>query len=300
MRGESWESWAEELALEELFSDDATGTDAADDGLPEQLERNTECHPRKLLGVHTQGQQPPPDAGADCGTCSDGRSEVAAPSLQQRTLRTADKLSKKKFYAVAAGWRVGVFSKSCELRASTDGYKGARAKAFRTRAEAEKFVRKHTDPGVKHKGPAELRRRGSRVLRTEADIHMLVPADPAAMATTRTDAASRWDDPDVVWANAWIESPEPCLTATRSLEPVGDCPDEPAEHPKEWGCLQVVSWVRSRGIPREIAALFEECEVEGEDLLGMEETDLWDVGVTRRSHLIRLAHGIAELNTRFA
>ena len=53
-------------------------------------------------------------------------------------------------------------------------------------------------------------------------------------------------------------------------------------------------------MPGEIAALFEEHELEGEDLLCMEEAELRDVGVTRRSHLIRLLRGIAELNTRFA
>ena len=58
--------------------------------------------------------------------------------------------------------------------------------------------------------------------------------------------------------------------------------------------------VRSRGMPGEIAALFDEHELEGEDLLCMEEAELRDVGVTRRSHLIRLARGIAELKTRFA
>ena len=235
----SWESWAEELALGELFGDEGTGTDAADDGLPEKLERNTECHPRKLLGAHKQPQPPPlPEAGAHCGTRSDSRGDVPAPSLQQEAPRTASKPSKKKFYAVAAGWRVGIFSKSREWRASTDGYKGAKAKAFRTRAEAEEFLRRHTDPGVKHKGPAELRRRGSRILRAEADDY----AADINPATARPGAASLWGEPDDTWASAWVGSPEPSsLTAARPLEPVGDCPDEPAEHPKEWSCSQVVS-----------------------------------------------------------
>ena len=236
----SWESWAEELALGELFGDEGAGTDAADDDLPEKLERNTECHPRKLLGLHKQPPPPPPlpEAGAQCGTRSDSRGDVPAPSLQREAPRTASKPSKKKFYAVAAGWRVGIFSKSREWRASTDGYKGAKAKAFRTRAEAEEFLRRHTDPGVKHKGPAELRRRGSRILRAEADDY----AADINPATARPGAASLWGEPDDAWASAWVGSPEPSsLTAAWSLEPVGDCPDEPAEHPKEWSCSQVVS-----------------------------------------------------------
>lgn len=70
----------------------------------------------------------------------------------------------------------------------------------------------------------------------------------------------------------------------------------PREHPKQWVSSQVVSWVRSRGIPDEVAALFAEHEVEGEDLLCMTRAELREVGVAKMGHLMKLAKGIAELN----
>jgi len=70
----------------------------------------------------------------------------------------------------------------------------------------------------------------------------------------------------------------------------------PREHPKQWVSSQVVSWVRSRGVPDEVAALFAEHEVDGEDLLSMTKTELREVGVTKIGHQIKLVKGIAELN----
>merc|ERR1711988_1964989 len=67
-------------------------------------------------------------------------------------------------------------------------------------------------------------------------------------------------------------------------------------HPKHWVSTQVVSWVRSRGIPDEVAALFGDHEVDGEDLLSMTKTELREVGVNKMGHLMKLAKGIAELN----
>jgi len=70
----------------------------------------------------------------------------------------------------------------------------------------------------------------------------------------------------------------------------------PREHPKQWVSSQVVSWVRSRGVPDEVAALFAEHEVDGDDLLSMTKTELREVGVTKIGHQIKLVKGIAELN----
>jgi len=67
-------------------------------------------------------------------------------------------------------------------------------------------------------------------------------------------------------------------------------------HPKHWVSTQVVSWVRSRGIPDEVAALFGDHEVDGEDLLSMTKTELREVGVNKMGHLMKLTKGIAELN----
>ena len=70
----------------------------------------------------------------------------------------------------------------------------------------------------------------------------------------------------------------------------------PRECPSEWNSSQVVSWVRSRGVPTEVAALFAEHEVDGNDLLSMTKTELREVGVTKMGHLMKLVKGISELN----
>lgn len=70
----------------------------------------------------------------------------------------------------------------------------------------------------------------------------------------------------------------------------------PREHPKQWVSSQVVSWVRSRNVPDEVAALFAEHEVDGDDLLSMTKTELREVGVTKIGHQMKLVKGIAELN----
>jgi hypothetical protein len=70
----------------------------------------------------------------------------------------------------------------------------------------------------------------------------------------------------------------------------------PRELPAQWVSTQVVAWVRSRGIPEDVAALFAEHEVEGEDLLSMTKEELQEVGVTKMGHLKKLIRGITELN----
>lgn len=70
----------------------------------------------------------------------------------------------------------------------------------------------------------------------------------------------------------------------------------PRECPSEWNSSQVVSWVRSRGVPDKVAALFAEHEVDGGDLLSMKKTELREVGVTKMGHVMKLVKGIAELN----
>jgi len=49
-------------------------------------------------------------------------------------------------------------------------------------------------------------------------------------------------------------------------------------------------------VPDEVAALFAEHEVDGDDLLSMTKTELREVGVTKIGHQIKLVKGIAELN----
>jgi len=68
------------------------------------------------------------------------------------------------------------------------------------------------------------------------------------------------------------------------------------DHPKQWNTSQVHSWVRSRGIPDVVAAKFVEHEVEGNDLLTLNKTELREIGVDKVGHLKKLMAGIAELN----
>lgn len=68
------------------------------------------------------------------------------------------------------------------------------------------------------------------------------------------------------------------------------------DHPKQWNTSQVHSWVRSRGIPDTVAALFVEHEVDGNDLLTLTKTELREIGVNKVGHLKKLMNGIAELN----
>jgi len=50
----------------------------------------------------------------------------------------------KKFYAVAKGRNVGIFSSWDECKLQTEGYKGARYKSFMSENEAERFIAENT------------------------------------------------------------------------------------------------------------------------------------------------------------
>jgi len=53
----------------------------------------------------------------------------------------------KKFYAVAKGRNVGIFSSWDECKLQTEGYKGARYKSFLSEIEAERFIAENTVGG---------------------------------------------------------------------------------------------------------------------------------------------------------
>ena len=130
--------------------------------------------------------------------------------------------NKKKFYAVASGSRIGIFTK----RRDTDHpyFGGTKAKRFRTRVEAEAFLRTHTDASKKHADPAELRR--GFYARRQPNGAERRERHAAYIAAQRAYARRRIERVERVVGD-WPDEPRAAAAVVQGLPIVQGVPEQP-------------------------------------------------------------------------